>query len=300
MTVALAGRAPATFEIKSANLPLVSLLLKSADLRALAAELKARFGDIPDFFDNDPLVIDLSPLAGPERGADRLRRAAGAAAQLPRAAGRRAGRHARADGGGAAGRPRARAGCRACAQRAAWIADQRSASDSPRRRPPPRPKQHSPGAWSSTGRCARASRSTRAAATWSCWPWSTPAPRSSPTATSTSTRRCAARPSPARAATPRRASSRCAWKPELISIAGVYRTSEVPLPADVAGQARAGAAGRRRRGQAGDGRLSRINHKDSTHGKNHRRHLRQGRGRQDHHQRQLRLGPGPAPATRPP
>jgi septum site-determining protein MinC len=62
MTVALAGRAPATFEIKSANLPLVSLLLKSADLRALAAELKARFGDIPDFFDNDPLVLDLSPL----------------------------------------------------------------------------------------------------------------------------------------------------------------------------------------------------------------------------------------------
>ncbi len=62
MTVALAGRAPATFEIKSANLPLVSLLLKSADLSALAAELKARFDDIPDFFDNDPLVLDLSPL----------------------------------------------------------------------------------------------------------------------------------------------------------------------------------------------------------------------------------------------
>ena len=62
MTVALAGRAPATFEIKSANLPLVSLLLKSADLGALATELQVRFGDIPDFFDNDPLVLDLSPL----------------------------------------------------------------------------------------------------------------------------------------------------------------------------------------------------------------------------------------------
>lgn len=62
MTVALAGRAPATFEIKSANLPLVSLLLKSTDLAALAEELKERFGDIPDFFDNDPLVIDLLPL----------------------------------------------------------------------------------------------------------------------------------------------------------------------------------------------------------------------------------------------
>ena len=64
MSVALAGRAPATFEIKSANLPLVSLLLKSTDLAAMADELKARFGDVPDFFDNDPLVLDLSPLEG--------------------------------------------------------------------------------------------------------------------------------------------------------------------------------------------------------------------------------------------
>ena len=64
MTVALAGRAPATFEIKSANLPLVALLLKSTDLAALADELKARFADIPEFFDNDPLVIDLTPLKG--------------------------------------------------------------------------------------------------------------------------------------------------------------------------------------------------------------------------------------------
>jgi septum site-determining protein MinC len=62
MTVALSGRAPATFEIKSATLPLVSLLLKSADLQALAGELQARFGDIPDFFDRDPLVVDLTPL----------------------------------------------------------------------------------------------------------------------------------------------------------------------------------------------------------------------------------------------
>jgi septum site-determining protein MinC len=64
MTVALAGRAPATFEIKSANLPMVALLLKSTDLAALADELKARFADIPEFFDNDPLVIDLAPLKG--------------------------------------------------------------------------------------------------------------------------------------------------------------------------------------------------------------------------------------------
>jgi septum site-determining protein MinC len=63
MTVALPASTPATFEIKSANLPLVALLLKSTDLAALARDLALRFGDIPDFFDNDPLVIDLSPLA---------------------------------------------------------------------------------------------------------------------------------------------------------------------------------------------------------------------------------------------
>ena len=62
MSVALAGRTPATFEIKSATLPLVALLLKTADLATLAQDLQARFGDIPDFFDHDPLVIDLAPI----------------------------------------------------------------------------------------------------------------------------------------------------------------------------------------------------------------------------------------------
>ena len=64
MSVALAANAPATFEIKSANLPLVALLLKSADLARLSEELAQRFGDMPDFFYQDPLVIDLSPLQG--------------------------------------------------------------------------------------------------------------------------------------------------------------------------------------------------------------------------------------------
>ncbi len=63
MTVALPASSPATFEIKSANLPLVALLLKSPDLDALARDLALRFGDIPDFFDEDPLVIELSALA---------------------------------------------------------------------------------------------------------------------------------------------------------------------------------------------------------------------------------------------
>jgi len=62
MSVVLTGQAPASFEIKSANLPLVSLLLKLPDLEQLQTELDARFGDIPDFFDQDPLLVDLSPL----------------------------------------------------------------------------------------------------------------------------------------------------------------------------------------------------------------------------------------------
>lgn len=62
MTVALAGRAPATFEIKSANLPLVALLLKSTNLAALSDEMARHYGELPNFFDHDPLVIDLSPL----------------------------------------------------------------------------------------------------------------------------------------------------------------------------------------------------------------------------------------------
>jgi septum site-determining protein MinC len=65
MTVAPSAAAstpPASFEIKSANLPLVALLLKSADLDVVTEELRTRFADIPDFFDSDPLVIDLTPL----------------------------------------------------------------------------------------------------------------------------------------------------------------------------------------------------------------------------------------------
>ena len=62
MSTVLSASAPITFEIKSAQLPLVALLLKSADLDRLGQEMAQRYGDIPDFFDHDPLLIDLSPL----------------------------------------------------------------------------------------------------------------------------------------------------------------------------------------------------------------------------------------------
>ncbi len=67
MSVARAANAPVTIDIKSANLPRLALLLKSPDLERLAAELAQRFGDMPDFFDQDPLLIDLSPLQAGEQ-----------------------------------------------------------------------------------------------------------------------------------------------------------------------------------------------------------------------------------------
>lgn len=63
MSVALAGRSPSTFEIKSASLPLLALRLKSCDLDALARELHAHYGESPDFFADDLLVLDLSPVS---------------------------------------------------------------------------------------------------------------------------------------------------------------------------------------------------------------------------------------------
>ena len=60
MTDATRLQAPACLDIKSANLPLVALMLKSTDLQAVQEELNRRLGDVPDFFDNEPLLIDLS------------------------------------------------------------------------------------------------------------------------------------------------------------------------------------------------------------------------------------------------
>ena len=53
MTVALAANAPTLFDIKSAQLPLVALRVKSDRLDQVADELAAQYADVPDFFDND-------------------------------------------------------------------------------------------------------------------------------------------------------------------------------------------------------------------------------------------------------
>jgi septum site-determining protein MinC len=62
--------APHAYEIKSASLPLVSFLLKNPDISALQADMARRLGATPGFFDNDPVVIDLSVLEDPDQRLD--------------------------------------------------------------------------------------------------------------------------------------------------------------------------------------------------------------------------------------
>jgi septum site-determining protein MinC len=64
MSASPAGNHSAIFDLKSASLTAVSLVLKTGDMIALEAEMQERFGDTPDFFNHDAVVIDLSALAG--------------------------------------------------------------------------------------------------------------------------------------------------------------------------------------------------------------------------------------------
>lgn len=55
------------YEIKSADLALVALLLKTSDMATLAQDLKTQLADTPDFFDQEPVVIDLGGLPDNEK-----------------------------------------------------------------------------------------------------------------------------------------------------------------------------------------------------------------------------------------
>ncbi|SFP76704.1 septum site-determining protein MinC [Variovorax sp. 770b2] len=63
-----AARTKAVFEFKSATLPLIAVILKTSDLDVLAEALDAQLADSPDFFEQEPVVIDLSQL--PEQDED--------------------------------------------------------------------------------------------------------------------------------------------------------------------------------------------------------------------------------------
>ncbi|MDL9999263.1 septum site-determining protein MinC [Variovorax sp. J22P240] len=66
MADASAARTKAVFEFKSATLPLIAVILKTADLDVLAEALDAQLADSPDFFEQEPVVIDLSQLQDEE------------------------------------------------------------------------------------------------------------------------------------------------------------------------------------------------------------------------------------------
>ena len=53
---------PASFELKSANLPLLALRLATADLQALQSDWEQQYAELPQFFDHEPLVVDLSAM----------------------------------------------------------------------------------------------------------------------------------------------------------------------------------------------------------------------------------------------
>ena len=57
-----ASRAGEVFELKSASLSVLALVLKTTDLQQLADELAQRLGGTPQVFDQDPLLIDCSQL----------------------------------------------------------------------------------------------------------------------------------------------------------------------------------------------------------------------------------------------
>lgn len=60
MAIDTAVQHRSSFDLKSASLPVVAVVLKSTDVEVLAAELSQRLADDPDFFDNDPVLIDLT------------------------------------------------------------------------------------------------------------------------------------------------------------------------------------------------------------------------------------------------
>lgn len=58
--MAVASSTPPAFELKSAALTLVAVVLRTTDLARLSQALDERFGDAPELFNQDPVAIDLS------------------------------------------------------------------------------------------------------------------------------------------------------------------------------------------------------------------------------------------------
>ena len=59
MAVDSSGSARSSFDLKSAQLPVMAVALRDTQVNVIAVDLAERLASDPDFFDNDPVLIDL-------------------------------------------------------------------------------------------------------------------------------------------------------------------------------------------------------------------------------------------------
>jgi septum site-determining protein MinC len=70
MALTTSAQARTSFDLKSASLPVVAVVLKTTDAALFAADLADRVADAPGFFDNDPVLLDLAPVREAEEPID--------------------------------------------------------------------------------------------------------------------------------------------------------------------------------------------------------------------------------------
>ncbi len=70
MALTTSAQARTSFDLKSASLPVVAVVLKTTDAALFAADLADRVADAPGFFDNDPVLIDLASVREAEESID--------------------------------------------------------------------------------------------------------------------------------------------------------------------------------------------------------------------------------------
>lgn len=70
MALTTAAQARTSFDLKSASLPVVAVMLKTTDAAQFAVDLAERVADAPGFFDNDPVLIDLAAVREAEAPID--------------------------------------------------------------------------------------------------------------------------------------------------------------------------------------------------------------------------------------
>ena len=70
MALITSVQARTSFDLKSASLPVVAVVLKTTDAALFAADLTERMADAPGFFDSDPVLIDLAPVRDAEEPID--------------------------------------------------------------------------------------------------------------------------------------------------------------------------------------------------------------------------------------